>query len=52
MATMKTAIATMKVAQISQPGGEFEIVEREIPKPQTGKYASKSKPAESATATP
>ena len=33
MATTKIAIATMKVAQISQPGGDFEIVEREIPKP-------------------
>jgi D-arabinose 1-dehydrogenase-like Zn-dependent alcohol dehydrogenase len=26
-------MASMKVAQISAPGGEFEIVEREIPKP-------------------
>src|SRR5579864_682961 len=32
---MATAIAvgTMKVAQISKPGGDFEIVEREIPTP-------------------
>src|SRR3977135_3685533 len=41
MATMKTAIATMKVAQISQPGGEFEIVEREIPKPADGQVRIK-----------
>jgi D-arabinose 1-dehydrogenase-like Zn-dependent alcohol dehydrogenase len=33
MATTKIATATMKVAQISKPGGDFEIVEREIPKP-------------------
>ena len=32
---MATAIAigTMKVAQISKPGGSFEVVEREIPEP-------------------
>jgi D-arabinose 1-dehydrogenase-like Zn-dependent alcohol dehydrogenase len=36
MATTRIAIATMKVAQISQPGGDFEIVEREIPKPAQG----------------
>jgi hypothetical protein len=36
MATMKSAIATMKAAQISRPGGEFQIVEREIPKPADG----------------
>jgi D-arabinose 1-dehydrogenase-like Zn-dependent alcohol dehydrogenase len=41
MATMKTAIATMKVAQISRPGGEFEIVEREIPKPGDGQVRIK-----------
>src|SRR5499425_2094692 len=33
MATTKVAITPMKVAQISRPGGDFEIVEREIPKP-------------------
>ncbi len=32
-AKTKAATATMKVAQISKPGGDFEIVEREIPKP-------------------
>jgi D-arabinose 1-dehydrogenase-like Zn-dependent alcohol dehydrogenase len=29
----KPAIAPMKVAQISKPGGDFELVEREIPEP-------------------
>lgn len=33
MATSRIAIAPMKAAQISRPGGDFEIVEREIPKP-------------------
>jgi D-arabinose 1-dehydrogenase-like Zn-dependent alcohol dehydrogenase len=33
MATTRYAIAPMKAAQISKAGGEFEIVEREIPKP-------------------
>jgi D-arabinose 1-dehydrogenase-like Zn-dependent alcohol dehydrogenase len=33
MATMKIEIAPMTVAQVSRPGGDFEIVEREIPKP-------------------
>src|SRR5262249_15015833 len=37
MATMKVPVvpevAQMKVAQISKPGGDFELVEREIPKP-------------------
>src|SRR5262249_12331068 len=40
MATLKVAakpeLATMKVAQISKPGADFEIVEREIPNPGTG----------------
>ena len=36
MATAKVAIAPMKVAQISKAGGDFEIVEREIPKPTSG----------------
>ena len=36
MATTKFAIAPMKAAQISRPGGDFEIVEREIPKPGAG----------------
>jgi D-arabinose 1-dehydrogenase-like Zn-dependent alcohol dehydrogenase len=33
MATTKVAVRPMKVAQVSKPGGDFEIVEREIPKP-------------------
>src|SRR5712691_4011670 len=33
MATAKPAVATMKVAQVPKPGGDFEITEREIPKP-------------------
>ena len=36
MATSKVAIAPMKVAQIPRAGGDFEIVEREIPKPGAG----------------
>src|SRR5208282_4155162 len=36
MATTKVAVAPMKAAQISKPGGDFEIVEREIPKPGAG----------------
>jgi D-arabinose 1-dehydrogenase-like Zn-dependent alcohol dehydrogenase len=36
MATTRVAIAPMKAAQISKAGGDFEIVEREIPKPGTG----------------
>jgi D-arabinose 1-dehydrogenase-like Zn-dependent alcohol dehydrogenase len=33
MATTQAAITTMKVAQIPKPGGDFQIVEREIPSP-------------------
>jgi D-arabinose 1-dehydrogenase-like Zn-dependent alcohol dehydrogenase len=36
MATTKVGIAPMKAAQVPKPGGDFEIVEREIPKPQAG----------------
>ena len=36
MATTKVAIAPMKVAQIPSPGADFQIVEREIPKPGVG----------------
>src|SRR5260370_30355809 len=36
METTRVAIAPMKVAQISKAGGDFEIVEREIPKPGAG----------------
>lgn len=42
MATMTVVAATtMKVAQISRPGGDFEIVEREIPKPGNGQVRIK-----------
>jgi D-arabinose 1-dehydrogenase-like Zn-dependent alcohol dehydrogenase len=33
MATTRVAIAPMKVAQVPKPGGDFEIVEREVPQP-------------------
>jgi D-arabinose 1-dehydrogenase-like Zn-dependent alcohol dehydrogenase len=36
MATTAVAIGTMKVAQVSNPGGDFQIVEREIPEPGAG----------------
>jgi D-arabinose 1-dehydrogenase-like Zn-dependent alcohol dehydrogenase len=35
------AIATMKVAQISSPGADFQIVEREVPKPGAGQVRIK-----------
>ena len=41
MATSKVAIAPMKAAQISKPGADFEIVEREIPKPGAGEVRIK-----------
>jgi len=36
MATTRVAIAPMKVAQIPKAGADFQIVEREIPKPSAG----------------
>jgi hypothetical protein len=33
MATTKVASAPMKVAQVPEAGADFQIVEREIPKP-------------------
>ena len=36
MATTQIAVTTMKLAQIARPGGDFELVEREIPQPGTG----------------
>src|SRR5437667_7252134 len=36
MATTRVAVAPMKAAQISKAGADFEIVEREIPKPGVG----------------
>ena len=41
MATTKIAIKSMNVAQISKPGGDFEIVEREIPEPGEGQVRVK-----------
>jgi D-arabinose 1-dehydrogenase-like Zn-dependent alcohol dehydrogenase len=41
MATTKIAIAPMKAAQIAKPGADFEIVEREIPKPGVGQVRIK-----------
>jgi D-arabinose 1-dehydrogenase-like Zn-dependent alcohol dehydrogenase len=41
MATLSVAVKAMKVAQISKPGGDFEIVEREIPKPNKGEVRIK-----------
>jgi D-arabinose 1-dehydrogenase-like Zn-dependent alcohol dehydrogenase len=35
-ATTTAAVSTMKVAQVSGPGADFQIVEREIPKPGPG----------------
>ena len=36
MAATAVAVATMKVAQVPGPGGDFQVVEREIPKPGAG----------------
>ena len=36
MAPTQVAVATMKLAQIARPGGDFEVVEREIPEPGAG----------------
>jgi D-arabinose 1-dehydrogenase-like Zn-dependent alcohol dehydrogenase len=36
MASTTVSVATMKVAQVSRPGADFQIVEREIPKPDAG----------------
>src|SRR5216110_2918519 len=45
MATLRVAaapqVAPMKAAQISKPGGDFELVEREIPKPGPGQVRIK-----------
>lgn len=43
MATSKVAVAPMKAAQISRAGGDFEIVEREIPRPGAGQVLIKVK---------
>jgi D-arabinose 1-dehydrogenase-like Zn-dependent alcohol dehydrogenase len=36
MATTRVAVSPVKVVQVPRPGGDFEIVEREIPKPGAG----------------
>jgi D-arabinose 1-dehydrogenase-like Zn-dependent alcohol dehydrogenase len=41
MATTQVAIATMKVAQITRPGADFEIVDREMPVPGSGQVRIK-----------
>jgi D-arabinose 1-dehydrogenase-like Zn-dependent alcohol dehydrogenase len=41
MATTRVGVAPMKAAQISKAGGDFEIVEREIPKPEAGQVRVK-----------
>jgi D-arabinose 1-dehydrogenase-like Zn-dependent alcohol dehydrogenase len=41
MATTRIAIAPMKAAQVPRPGADFEIVEREIPKPGVGQVRIK-----------
>src|SRR5882757_9923990 len=41
MAATAVAIGTMKVAQVSGPGGDFQVVEREIPKPGRGEVRIK-----------
>ena len=41
MATTTVAVTAMKVAQIPSPGADFQIVEREIPKPGVGQVRIK-----------
>ncbi|MGH9451981.1 MAG: alcohol dehydrogenase [Terriglobia bacterium] len=41
MATTKVAAAPMKAAQIAKAGADFQIVEREIPKPEVGQVRIK-----------
>ncbi|HTR37587.1 MAG TPA: alcohol dehydrogenase [Bryobacteraceae bacterium] len=41
MATTKIGIAPMRAAQISKPGGDFEIVQRDVPKPNAGEVRIK-----------
>ena len=50
---MATAIAvgTMTVAQVSKPGADFQIVEREIPSRLQERCGSRCKPVASATVT-
>jgi D-arabinose 1-dehydrogenase-like Zn-dependent alcohol dehydrogenase len=41
MTTTAIAVGTMKVAQVSNPGANFQIVEREIPEPRAGQVRIK-----------
>jgi D-arabinose 1-dehydrogenase-like Zn-dependent alcohol dehydrogenase len=41
MATTRVAIAPMKAAEVPKPGADFQIVEREIPKPSAGQVRIK-----------
>src|SRR5215467_7962033 len=41
MSSMTVSVATMKVAQVSKPGGDFQIIERDIPKPTSGQVRIK-----------
>ena len=41
MATTQAAVVPMKAAQVPKPGADFEIVEREIPKPGAGQVRIK-----------
>ena len=41
MATARVAVAPMKVAQVPKPGADFQIVEREIPRPGAGQVRIK-----------
>ena len=48
---MNILMATMRVAQVSRPGGPLELVERPIPDPGPAPCGSRCRPAASATAT-
>ncbi len=41
MATTQVAVVPMKAAQVPKPGADFEIVEREVPKPKAGEVRIK-----------
>jgi D-arabinose 1-dehydrogenase-like Zn-dependent alcohol dehydrogenase len=41
MASTKVGIAPMKAAQVPKAGADFEIVERDIPKPEAGQVRIK-----------
>src|SRR5262249_57873491 len=41
MATITVSVATMKVAQVPKPGADFQIIERDIPKPSPGQVRIK-----------